>query len=189
MSATATGKLLVFGEEPEAQFVIPHDDEFKLVDDDDVIIEVEFLAAPTLAAIGQALIEKRTCFEHLRDAKIHYLWKRKGGKSKGNLRYAYIQKPTGLLAYFSAMDYVVWAGADNCRAALFTWWQMEATMFHELKHSDVKETEEGETSLILRGHDWEGFVDEAAHYGPWRPTMTALQVALHPTLFDLKGER
>jgi hypothetical protein len=142
MSATATKKLLVYGDDPEAQFLIPHDDEFRLADDssEDKIQEVEFLDAPVLASICQALIEKRTCFEHLRDANLHYLWKRKGGKSKGNLRYAQIQKPSGLLAYYSAMDYIVWAGADNCRSAMLTWWQMEAVMFHELKHTDVNES-------------------------------------------------
>ena len=59
-------------------------------------------------------------------------------------------RPSGLLRHFSHADFVIWFAANNCRDVAITRWQMEALIFHELKHAKM---EDGEAVLVP--HEWE----------------------------------
>lgn len=129
----------------------------------------EFAKAPEIEAIADALIhEHRLQFSHLLDANIRYLWKAKGGKSHGKDRLGACQKPSGLLSFFSGVDFVIWLALDNCKSSLLTNRQVEALVFHELLHTAA--TEDPDTGEIIFGiapHDFEGFNEELRIYGPW----------------------
>jgi hypothetical protein len=157
----ATKKELILGGDPNTPFVTPTDAEFGPED---------WLEAPALAKIGAALIEKRVCFDSLREIPIAYLWKRKASEKPRRL-LGKCQRPSGLLAYFSRFDFVVWLGANNCQG--MTNWQIEALVFHELKHAFVKD---GEPVSIP--HDWEGFAEEIQRYGLWMQDMVPIAEAL-----------
>lgn len=129
----------------------------------------EFARAPEIEAIADALIHAhRALFDHLLDAKVRYLWKAKGGKSAGKDRLGACQKPSGLLAFFSGDDFVIWLGLDNCLAHRLTNRQVEALVFHELLHTNATEDPDtGEIILGINPHDFEGFNEELRVYGPW----------------------
>lgn len=190
MSATIEARTLITDGDPDDRYPIPEDKTFELVDEETkVVTPVEYLYAPELEPIARALAETHASLNHLEMARVAYLWKREGGKKKGGLTFGQCQKPSGLLKYYSAVDYVVWLAADHCRASLFTRWQVEALLFHELKHTRLKVNDEG-AFFVLQGHDWEGFVEEVAYYQDWRPDMTQLKSAfgLQGHLFAMRDE-
>jgi hypothetical protein len=161
MATKATKKVLILGGDPNAEFVTPKDDEFG---------EDEYVESPGLQKIGEALIEQRLCFESLRDIPIAFLWKRKATEKPRKL-LGKCQRPSGLLAYFSRFYFVVWLAANNCQG--MTNWQIEALVFHELKHAFV---EDGEPVSIP--HDWEGFAEEIQRYGLWKQDIVPIAEAL-----------
>lgn len=141
-----------------------------------------FLPAPELTRIGQALIERYPEFGFLlnADARIAYVWKRKGGKTKRKDFYGACQRPGGLLKHFAGCDYVIWIAADHVRESGFTNLQLEALVFHELSHTGYSIDEDqnsptyGEMKLTIRGHDEELFLDELRRYGCWRQSLRRL---------------
>lgn len=145
-------KSLILGGDPEAKFKVPAKEAF---------LDGEFLEADELGQIGQALIESRPVFASLADAKVIYLWKRKATEKPRRL-LGKCQRPSGLLRHFSNADFVVWLAANNCQG--FTAWQVEALVFHELKHARMDE----DAVPVLVPHDWEGFVEEIERYGLWK---------------------
>jgi len=104
-------------------------------------------------------------------------------KKNGRSTFGQCQKPSGLLGYYSSVDYVIWLAADHCRACSFTHYQVEALLFHELKHTGQRQTDEGPV-WILQGHDWEGFFEEILIYKDWRPDIAHLRKAFQLNLFD-----
>ena len=153
------------------------------------VIYGDFAKAPEIENIADALIhEHRARFGYLSDAKVVYLWKAKGGMTAGKLKLGACQKPSGLLSFFSGTDFVIHISLDNCRKLRLTNLQMESLVYHELLHTDAEEDEEsGEEVLRLRGHDFEGFVDELAHYGPWSADLQAMSESMQLSLFDQDG--
>ena len=182
-AATGKAKVLVTEGDPNGRYSVPEDSAFDLRDGDRVI-PVEFLRSDELESIGQALIEKRESLAHLREgAGIAYLWKREGGKKNGQSTFGQCRKPSGLLGYYAAVDFIIWLAADHCRASLFTHWQVEASLFHELKHTGMRMTDEG-LVWTIQGHDWEGFAEEIVFYGDWRPDVVYIRKAFQLTLFE-----
>lgn len=171
--------LVVDDIEPNAYFPVPLDSDFV---DGESGEPTDYLKHDELSRLGNALIDSRTVFIDLNACKIVFLFKKKGGNSKGKLKLGQCQKPSGLLSYFSHTDFVIWAAADNCLG--FTWYQMEALLYHELKHASVDYDDQGEKKLTINGHDWEGFADEVRLYGDWKPDIEQIRKAFQPTLFD-----
>lgn len=132
----------------------------------------DFALAPDVQDIADRLISE--CHE-LRDAaywRIRYLWKAKGGASKGHLTLGKCVKTSGALSFFSDVDYIVWLGADNVRDSMFTYRQVEALIFHELCHIETKESDEGDDDQpAIKGHDAEVFLAEIQRYGMWRTSL------------------
>lgn len=168
--------------EADERYSVPLDAFFVAPDGTDV----EFLVDDGLTLIGNHLIGKHASFSHLASARVAFLWKRKGGNRGGRLRFGQCQKPSGLLAYFSQFDFVVWLAADHCNATVFTRLQVEALVFHELKHAGFKESEDGERTWTVEGHDWEGFAEEIRLYGDWMPNISNIREAFQMHLFERK---
>jgi hypothetical protein len=151
-------QLLTDGDPEQLYPEIPNDLDFKKADCD-------YVEAEDLKKIGEAIIETQGGFGYLRDRKIVYLWKKKGGTRAGKAVLGKCQRPAGLLAKFCDADWIVWLAADHHTAFRSTRFQIEATVFHELCHTDVdEETEEA----LLVGHEYEGFCREVELYGAWR---------------------
>jgi hypothetical protein len=150
---------------PERRAAVPWDTAF--ADDDD------FMAAPELASIGNALVARYAEFGFLANTKIEYRWKRKGGRSHGRDTYGKCVKTSGALRHFARCDYLIWVAADHVCESTWTELQLEALLYHELCHcgfeidDDEKSPTYGEMRLTIRGHDDEVFLDELRRYGAW----------------------
>ncbi|HLJ25322.1 MAG TPA: putative metallopeptidase [Candidatus Angelobacter sp.] len=149
---------LILGGDPRAEFPVPGTEVFDT--------EGDWVLAEKAAKIGEALIESQECFQSLQRAAIRYLWKRRGA-TQPKLHLGKCQRPSGLLRYFSNCDFIVWFSANNVRDCKLTYWQMEALVFHELKHASLEE-KDGVLIPVSVPHDWEGFVDEIKRYGIWK---------------------
>jgi hypothetical protein len=147
---------LVTGGDPDQLYPVPSVDEFTKADS-------EYLEAPELEKIAEKIIEVHGGFGYLADMKIVYLWKDKGGSKLGKATLATCRRPKGLLAKFCNADFIIWLAADHHRAFRSTRFQVEATLFHELCHTDE---DDGEARLAP--HDYEGFCREVEIYGVWR---------------------
>lgn len=122
-----------------------------------------------------------TTFAHLKDAKIHFLWKSKGGKSGGNVIWGKCKKPTGELKFYSDADYVILFSADHLFKARIKKWQILALLFHELRHTAIDEN----GNFITIGHEFEGFNDELETFGAWKPSAKRIvKTAQSLPLFD-----
>lgn len=153
--------------DPDAQFPVPPDKSFEEIGD-------EFIPADNIGEIGQALIDKHLCFESIREAKIIYLWKRKGSETPKML-LGKCQRPSGLLKHFSSADFIVFLCANNCRG--LTRWQIEALTFHELKHAKIDDEKP-----VTVPHDWEGFAEEIQRYGLWKRDIEPIAQAVTKSL-------
>ena len=151
-------KLELFSEgTPDSLFVIPTDEEF-------LDAGGEFLpVSETLRRFYKALLYEFTDLSFLNRATVSLLWKAKGGKSKGNVTLGRLQKPSGLLRHFSEQDYVIWFAADHCFERGFTNWQMLALLYHQLRHATLDES----GNFAVRGHEFEGFIEEIRLFGAW----------------------
>jgi hypothetical protein len=149
---------------PEQRAQVPWDTAF--ADDD-------FLAVPELTTIGAALVKRYPEFGFLKDARIEYRWKRKGGRSQGRDTYGKCVKTSGALRHFARCDYLIWVAADHVRESAWSNLQLEALLYHELCHcgceidDDEKSPAYGDMRLTIRGHDDEVFLDELRRYGAW----------------------
>lgn len=123
--------------------------------------DTDFIDAPELARIADGLIERHNRFMAHNGLNIAYLWKAKGGKTNGSLTLGKCQKPSGLLAYYSEVDFVIWLASDHIRDLMLSPKQIEALIYHELCHIGFNNEAEPE----LRNHDWAGFVAEIEEYG------------------------
>ena len=172
----AAGKraLVIEGPEPDDKFPVPPDKGFIIYAGEEVPRVSDFLVSPELREVGMALVDNCRVFAGLADRNFEFLWKRAGGKSKGRAVLGRCVKPSGLTKHYACADWIVWAAADHARDFEMTYWQVEALLFHELKHCLLTTNSEGLTVPGLRGHDWEGFVDEVERYGCWRPEMRLL---------------
>lgn len=127
----------------------------------------DYLESAALTDLGGRLIANCIEFAHLHEARVQFLWKAAGGRSKGNLTMGKCQKPSGLLAHFSMQDFIVWIAADNVRYRAFTERQIEALVFHELCHAGWQEDENNEQDgrWTIEGHDIEEFSAVIRRYG------------------------
>lgn len=159
-------KKFILGGNPEETFRVPNDPDFE--------VSGEFVEAAGCQKIGEALIASYPSLRHLAGARIIYLWKRKGA-DKPRRKLGMCQRPGGLLGYFSQSEFIVTFFANNCRG--FTNWQMEALVFHELKHADFDEG-----APVVAPHDFEGFGEEIERYGFWKSDIKFIADAVQKSL-------
>lgn len=149
----------------------PHDRPF--VPPDDHFGEEDFLESRELEHLGRALIRRWGELGFLErfaaEDRIAFVWKRKGGKSGGRAVLGKCQRPTGLLRFFSNQEFVIWIAADYAKAFGWTNLQLEALLYHELKHCAFEiDLKTGEMTLTVQGHDDQLFWDELRRYGAWK---------------------
>lgn len=139
----------------------------------------EFLPAPQIEAIAHELIGRFEEFSFLLKFNVNYYWKKSGGRTGGKRTYGKLIVPSGLLRTETETNFILWLAADNCRAR-FTRLQMEACVFHYLKHAT--RTEKG--APALRKPDWEGYAREVEEYGAWRPDMEPIAQAFKSSGYE-----
>ena len=123
----------------------------------------EFLEAPELERMAQTIIRQHAELAFLLDWDIRCLWKREGSGKEAMGRCRVL---TGELAYFADADWLIWVAADIARDSLFGDHEVEALLFHELLHCELK-GKEGQEKPATRGHDFEAFAIEVERYGAW----------------------
>ena len=159
-----TGRRLITEGNPEDYFI-----EFPLEDDFDDNDCEYFVAMPEnqwgkIAEIGAALCS--TKLQHLRLAKIAYLWKCHGGSRNGKAILGKAVKANALVRTFTDRNGFVVLSADHVRTFKLIRYQMEALIFHELLHFTYDEG-----VLGTHGHDFEAFGTEVKEYGLWKPDL------------------
>ncbi|MDQ4121705.1 MAG: hypothetical protein M3209_09695 [Acidobacteriota bacterium] len=142
---------------PDDPFDVPADDEFP---GSDFLSADEDLRDMYEALRGHFPDE----FWFLEPAKVMLFWKAKGGSGGGNDTLGKCQKPSGLLRHYSTADFIIWLAADHLRERKFTRWQVLALVYHEMRHTNC----DGNGKFVLRGHEFEGFVDEIERFGAWK---------------------
>ena len=159
-------------------FPIPTESDFK----DEHGESQDFLPGEELRKIAETLISRPSLhLAHLDRIPISYLWKQKGGASHGKSTLGKCQVATGLIKHFSEVSFVIWLAADHLGDANVSKTFVEACLYHELLH--IEENEDGK--LVLRNHDFEGFVEELKIYGCWREDLTtAKEVFQQVGLFE-----
>lgn len=142
-------------------------------------INAEFELAPDLQDIANTLIVKK--FPDFPECAITYVWKGRGGSTNGAATLGKTVKATGLTGFFSKVDYVIWLAADHVYDEKMTRYQVEAALFHELCHIGFEE-DEGDVTLTMNPHDFEGFRREIEEYGFWKPDVAAIAVTVQGRL-------
>jgi len=87
--------------------------------------------------------------------------------------------PGGLLRTETETNFTLWIATDNTRER-FNHLQMEACVFHYLKHAT--RTDKG--APALRKPDWEGYAREVEEYGVWRPDMGPVAAAFKSSDYE-----
>lgn len=160
----AKTRKLVTGGDPDKRFPIPIEGQFD---------GREFMDAPELQAIGDALIEHA---DELGDLDAHppmirYMWRAKAKKSKGATMFGNCTKVAGFVKHFGQTDWILEIAADVLRDLKATAFQVEALIFHELKHISVKVDEDGNASYSYVREEYQAFGDEILRYGAWHGEM------------------
>lgn len=150
---------------------------------EDAFDELGFIDAPELARVADDLIERHNRFTAHNGLHIAYLWKAKGGKTNGSLTLGKCQKPSGLLAFYSEVDFVIWLAADHINDLMLSPKQIEALVFHELSHIGFNDKAEPE----IRNHDWAGFVGEIEEYGLYLDDMRRVGKAVEQLRLPVNG--
>lgn len=169
MIVTTTPRVLVTGDDPEARYPAPQDADFETSERPG-----DWLFAGDIERIALALIEHRERFAFLvgnQAPTLLFRWKRSGGEAGGRITLGTCKKTSGLLAYETGADFVIWLAADHCRDYGLTNWQVEALVFHELCHI-TRDLKTGKWGTI--GHDAELFVAELHEYGAWTSELRAV---------------
>lgn len=128
---------------------------------------VPFLPAPELERRVDELVARYPELAFLDSLEVAVLWKAVGGKAKGRPVLGKCTRPSGLLAYFSRADFVIWIAADHVRernGVGLTEQQVEALLYHELSH--IGWDDEADKPIVV-GHDLEEFRKVVERYGLW----------------------
>jgi hypothetical protein len=137
----------------------------------------DFLDDPALDALLLDVVGAYEALGHIEEhgISVRALWKKKGGKSKGALTYGKCVKPSGLLAHFCDVDFVIWLGADNVELESWTTVQIRKLLYHEARHIGWDEgDDEHDPKAVILAHDVELFLGEVADTGAWERRRDAL---------------
>lgn len=146
-----------------------------------------FGGAPWKGDANLAILADRVMSQHAerfrvtRNFSIEYLWRAKGGTSRGEPKLGDCVKLGGLAYHFSSADFVIWFAADHLADFAFTDRMYEALMFRMLMHIGANENTSAATLVPF---DFKGFNAELAAYGPWDEALKKMSQTLQPTLFD-----
>jgi hypothetical protein len=137
----------------------------------------DFLDDPALDALLLEVIGAYEALGHIEEhgISVRALWKKKGGKSRGKLVYSGTTRPSGLLAHFCGVDFVIWLAADNVELESWTPVQIRKLLYHECRRISWDEgDDEHDPKAVLVKPDLELFLGEIADTGLWNRTLDAL---------------
>ena len=143
-------------------------------DDPSVVDEFageDYLPSAHLATIAAALIARDGrvggSLAEARLSRIAYRWRRQGGKLNGKITLGKCVRLTGAAKHLAAegTEFLIWVAADHAEAVRLTEGQLEALLWHELRHV-ARSVKTG--SAAIRPHDAELFAGEIVRYGAWR---------------------
>jgi hypothetical protein len=142
---------------------------------------------------AQALIERHPDeLEHLEGMTLSFLWKLKGGKSRGRPVYGQCVKTGGLLKHFATSTFAIWLAADHVLAAGYRDREIEALLFRQLLAAGVAEVDEntgrgGGATLVPP--DVQAYAAELRVYGLWESTLkSAAQAFSQAPLFGASAD-
>lgn len=136
-----------------------------------------FTLAPELEQMAAHLIAAMPEIQWLENYDVRVLWRAKGGPKLGRCTLA-----TDLVKFYSGAHWIIWIAADHTFSHALTRRQMQALLYHELKHCALK----GEHQRPgIQTHDSEVFVGEVVRFGAWRPELEQLELAFR--LFDAEA--
>lgn len=133
---------------------------------DESAFDGEYMDAPELEQLAKVVMEEHAELAYLREWSVRVLWRRQGSGKEAMGRCKVL---SGELRFFTGADWLIWAAADFCK--LMSDRQIEALLFHELMHCEVKVNKAGQQRAATRGHDFEGFGLEVERYGAWDTTL------------------
>lgn len=162
-----TVRRLLTGGDPDAKASLPPERRFR----DKGGYRIDFCRAPEVETIAHTLIWHYPEFEHLRGLRIAYLWRRKKQAKGGKLVLGTCSSLSGIPQAFLEADWAVTIGAESCREAKLTAYQLEALIYHELSHIAPPDEDDPESVPTLCSHDFEGFSSELRRYGLWDQTL------------------
>src|SRR5262252_1478575 len=141
----------------------------------------DFLPAPGLRRVALALITRDQHLRNLTDVHIEYLFKRRGGQSRGVPHIGEAVLPSGLAKHAwnqmaraitgsrtEAVEFVVWLAADHL--AEYTPLQVEASLYRELLKCTGTSSRD-HSKRQLRAPNLVGFREEITRYGLWTPAL------------------
>jgi hypothetical protein len=127
----------------------------------------DFLPASDLERMAARFIaEYPGHFGHVANARLSILWKRAGGKSRGQIRMGQCSKTSGRARFWGESEFVIWLAADHLRRSPSE--KIANVLFHELLHIG-SDPDTGDAKIV--GHDLEFFFAEVSERGLWRPEM------------------
>jgi hypothetical protein len=153
-------KKCVSSADPNESFSIPADVQFD---------GLEYRDAPEISKIAEALIADAPELGDIAayPPMIRYMWRRKAKKSKGATFFGNTAKVSGLAKHFGQTEWVMEIAVDVLREMKATNFQVEALIFHELKHIRVTVDEDGNPSYDYVREEYAAFADEIRRYGSW----------------------
>ena len=140
----------------------------------------DYLPAPGLRRVALSLIMRDQALRHLTDVHVEYLWKRRGGQSRGVPKIGDCVMPSGLSKHAwnqmaqarsgSATErvvFVVWLASDHLET--FSQMQVEASLYRQLLKTTTDERDH--SAFKLRAPDFGGFIREIERYGLWNQSL------------------
>ena len=125
----------------------------------------EFCRDDNLVILANQLIRDHSpTLDHVRNLRVAYLWKRKGGVKGGKGTLGKCQSLASIAQFALKADILIWLAADNCRDLYLNGPQLEALLFHELLHIGW-DVDKGQAAIV--DHDFAGFLKELEIYGAW----------------------
>lgn len=124
-----------------------------------------------LRAIGDRLIADDDSLEHLRGIEIRYAWRRRGGTSGGNPRFARIKRPSVWEEHLTGgrVDFLVDVSADHVREFRFAERQIEAAIHEQL--SRTERDDDDHDAFRINGPDFSGSISTMDRFGAWKPEL------------------
>lgn len=135
----------------------------------------EFLVSHDLRVAAEEMIEEFPELNHVKNYRVVYLWKAKGGTKGEKHRLGNCERVSGMKGFFAKADFIIWLARDHAITLDMTSRQLEALLYHELCHVSFEVKDNGEEVTKVAQHDVELFYDEIRRYGLWTTDLETAQ--------------
>jgi len=177
-------RICVNGLDPDLPVVVPPEELFEAE-------ETDFIRSDSIREIGEGII--KAVKYNLRELatyriRISYLWGKAEKKKNGRIVFGECIRESGRTAFFAECDYTIVIYAGSIRDYCLTNWQMQALVYHELRHVLIDIDDDGEVALKIIGHDVEMFYDEIRHFGLWKINLKSAARAFRQVPLFVDGQ-